>query len=667
LRSCFCWAQDFLVPLPRLRLLPALLLALTVAVELIAVLLSWGLEPAYDTVLYAVFSGALAGSGALIVSRHPRYVIGWLLLGIGLQNALAADLAQGWGLRAAAEGWPGGPRAEAIATASWLPQAPAFVLIVLLFPTERLLDRRWWLVFWLSVVGVVLAEPGWVLNPRGGTEYVSGTNPYAIEGSSTDVLFWIGFVLVAAALIAAFVGVAVRFRRSTGVERRQLKWFALSTGVLVVVLSSASVLWTVMPLWPVVVAVALTAWPITICVAMLRYRLYDVDLVISRAFTYAVLTAVLAIVYAGAVVVLGAVVGRDSAWVAAAATLLAAAAFKLLHRRVQERVDRRFRPGRHDALDVVAGFVEELRNDRADPEGVVDALREALGDPALELRFVLHPDEPPVDERGRPAGPLDAARDIYEVRRGGMVIAEVVWSPRVDAERQLLPAVLAAAGLPIEMARLRVELRRRLHEVDASRARIAAVADEERRRIERDLHDGAQQRLVSIGLALRHAQHQLGADVEDARRTLDGAVVEIASAIEELRELASGLQPTLLQAGLGPALRELASRSPVPVEVSATADRYPPDIEAAAYFVACEGLTNAVKHARADQVVLRVARRDSVVVVSVADDGVGGAAAGGGSGLTGLSDRVAAHGGRLRIESVRGSGTVLRAELPCVS
>ncbi|HKE69888.1 MAG TPA: histidine kinase, partial [Nocardioidaceae bacterium] len=379
------------------------------------------------------------------------------------------------------------------------------------------------------------------------------------------------------------------------------------------------------------------------------------------------LTAVLAIVYAVVVVGLGAIVGRDSAWVTAVATLLAAAAFKLLHRRVQDRVDRRFRPGRHDALDVVAGFVEQLRNDRVDPEGVVDALREALGDPALELRFVLHPDEPPVDERGRPASPLDAARDIYEVRRGGMVIAEVVWSPLDDVERQWLPAVVAAAGLPIEMARLRVELRRRLHEVDASRARIAAVADEERRRIERDLHDGAQQRLVSIGLALRHAQHQLGADAEDARRTLDGAVVEIASAIEELRELANGLQPTLLQAGLGPALRELASRSPVPVKVSATADRYPPDIEAAAYFVACEGLTNAVKHARADQVVLRVARRDSVVVVSVADDGVGGATAGGGSGLTGLSDRVAAHGGQFRIESVRGSGTILRAELPCVS
>jgi signal transduction histidine kinase len=192
------------------------------------------------------------------------------------------------------------------------------------------------------------------------------------------------------------------------------------------------------------------------------------------------------------------------------------------------------------------------------------------------------------------------------------------------------------------------------------------VADEERRRLERDLHDGAQQRLVSIGLALRHAQHDLAGDPDEARRTLDGAVVEVSAAIGELRALAHGLRPALLHAGLGPALRELASRSPVPVVVTATSDRYPSDVETAAYFVACEGLTNAVKHARAGEVRLEVARQDSNLVVSVADDGVGGAALGHGSGLTGLSDRVAARGGRLLIHSVRGRGTTLSAELPCV-
>jgi signal transduction histidine kinase len=654
------------VALPRLRPLPGLLLALTVLAELIAVVLSWGLEPVYDTLLLGVFSCAMAATGAMILGRHPRHVIGWLLLAVGVENALG-EFAAGWGLRAGAEGWPGGPVAEAISTASWLPSAPAFVLIILLFPTDRLPGRTWWLVVWMSVLGAALGTPGWVLSPGIGGEYTTGTNPYAVEGPVPGVLFGIGFALTAASLVAAFVGTAVRFRRSIGVERQQLKWFALSTGVLVLVLSLAGVLWNVTPVMSLLAAVSLTAWAVTIGIAVLRYRLYDVDLVISRTFTYVLLTVVLAVVYAGAVVVLGAVVGRDKAWVTAGATLLAAASFKLLHRRVQERVDRRFRPERHRALSVVAAFTKRLRHDQAEPEGVVDALRDAMGDPELELRFVLQPGEPPVDTRGRPAtGPGAPGRESYPVLRGGTVLGEVIWSPS-EEKRALLASVIAAAVLPIEMARLRVELRRRLDEVAESRSRLAAVADQERRRIERDLHDGAQQRLVSIGLALRHAQHQLGADAAEAKATLDEAVVEISSAIEDLRELAHGLRPALLQAGLGPALRDLASRSAVPVEVSATTDRFAPDVEAAAYFVASEGLTNAVKHARADQVVLQIARQNSTLVVSVADDGVGGAAVGRGSGLTGLSDRVAARGGRLRIESARGHGTTLIAELPCVS
>ena len=634
--------------------------------ELAAVVLSWRLEPAYDTLLNVVFSCAFAGTGFLILGRHPRYVIGWLLLAVGVENALALDLAQGYGLRAAAEGWPGGPVAEAIVMAGWLPQAPALVLIVLLFPTDRLPGRRWWLVVWMSVLGVALAEPGWVLNPLSGGEYAAGPNPYAVEGPLPDVLFVIGFTLTATALLTAFVGALVRFRRSIGVER-QLKWFALSTGVLVVIAAPALVFWEATPVVPLLAAVCLTVWPVTIGIAVLRYRLYDVDLVLSRTFTYLMLTVVLAVVYTAAVVVLGAVVGRDEAWVTAGATLLAAASFKLLHRRVQDRVDRRFRPERHRALSVVAAFTERLRHDQAEPEGVVDALRDAMGDPELELRFVLQPGEPPVDTHGRPAtGPDAPGRERYPVLRGGTVLAEVVWSPS-EERRALLGSVVAAADLPIEMARLRVELRRRLDEVAESRSRLAAVADQERRRIERDLHDGAQQRLVSIGLALRHAQHQLGADADEAKATLDEAVVEISAAIEDLRELAHGLRPAMLQAGLGPALRDLANRSPVPVEVSATTDRFAPDVEAAAYFIASEALTNAVKHARADQVLLQVARQNSTLVVSVADDGVGGAAVGRGSGLTGLSDRVAARGGRLRIESARGHGTTLIAELPCVS
>jgi signal transduction histidine kinase len=643
------------VGLPTPRLLPGFLLAVTVVSELAAVPLSWGLEPAYDTLLYAVFSCALAGTGALILTRHPRHAIGWLLSGLGVANALTGDLAEGWRLRAAVEGWPGGTVAELIAGASWLPQAALFVMILLLFPTGHLPGRRWSLVAWLSVLGVVLCGPG----------ALDADPPYAVDGLPTP--FAVGITLIAVVMLAALVAALRRFRSSTGVLRQQMKWFALSSSFLVLTLIPTAMLWGASPLLPVLSAVALTLWPVAIGAAILRYRLYDVDLVISRTFTYLTLTILLGLVYAGTVVVIGTFAGQGSPWATAGATLLAAAAFKLLHRRVQERVDDRFLPARQDALRSVAAFLERLRADQAEPEQVEDVLRSSLDDPGLELWFVLQGDDPPVDARGRPVTARPHDTESFAVERGGVTLGQVVWRPRTGQQRAMLPSVVAAAGLAIDMARLRVELRRRLEDVEASRARIASVADEERRRIERDLHDGAQQRLVSIGLTLRHAQHQLGSDDDGARQTLDGAVAEVAAAIDELRELAHGLRPALLEAGLGAALRDLASRAPVPVDVAATGARYPPDVEAAAYFVACEGLTNAVKHAGAEHIQLQVARHDGSLVVSVADDGVGGAAVGGGSGLTGLSDRVAARGGHLYVDSVLGRGTKLIAELPCVS
>jgi signal transduction histidine kinase len=656
------------VGLPVLRPLPRVLFLATVGVEACAVVLSWGLEPLYDTLLYAVFSSALVGTGALILSRYPRHLIGWLLAALGLVSAVTTDLAQGWGLRAASEGWLGGPLAEWVATASWLLQAPALVLILLLFPTGRLPAPRWKAVVWASVVGAGIAQVGWALNPDTGQEFIGGRNPYAVDALPTETLFMVGFLVTAASMVAASVALVGRFRRSTGVERQQMKWFALSSGVLVLTLSASGLLWYVLPLVQVLPAVALTLWPVSIGIALLRYRLYDVDVVISRTFTYVVLSVVLAVVFAGAVVTMGALGGRGSPWATASATLVAAAAFKLLHGVVQERVDRRFQPVRQSALDRVTAFLDDVGADRAEPEQVVDVLRAALGDPRLELQFVLQPEESPVDERGRPVRGVSGEDGEYvDIRRGGVPLGRLVWHPVDDAQRSILPAVLDAAMLAIEMARLRVELHRRLDEVEMSRARISAAAADERRRIERDLHDGAQQRLVSIGLALRHAQHQLGSTGAEVTRTLDGAIAEIGSAIDELRELARGLQPTLLHAGLGPALRELAGRAPLPVEVAVAAERFAVDVEAAAYFVACEGLTNAVKHARAAQVAMTVARHDSRLVVTVADDGVGGAQVGHGSGLTGLSDRVAAQGGTLHIESVVGRGTRLVAELPCAS
>jgi signal transduction histidine kinase len=317
----------------------------------------------------------------------------------------------------------------------------------------------------------------------------------------------------------------------------------------------------------------------------------------------------------------------------------------------------------------MADFLDALRAGRVAPEAVEDVLREVTSGPRLELLFFLPESDLYVDARGTPATYLrHDGRQRIAIQRGGQPVGAVLHDPATPEQTLLLQQLVEAGGLAIEIARLRVELRRQLAEVEGSRARIIAAGNEERRRIERDLHDGAQQRLVSIGLALRHAQHQLRtSSPEEASDTLDGAVTEVAVAIDELRELAQGLPPAQLDAGLSPAFRELARRAPLPVLVKAPSERFDRTVEAAAYFIGCEGVTNAIKHAKATRVLLSARRQNGNLIVSVADDGVGGAAPIQGSGLSGLSDRVAALGGRLHIESHQGAGTTLIAELPCES
>jgi signal transduction histidine kinase len=650
-----------------LRAWPAALFVATLAIEVAAVALSWGLEPAWDTGVYALHAVTLVAVGALIMSRHPGHRIGWLFIADGMFTAAAADAAQGWGLRAAERGWPGGSFGEWISLSSWIAAAPLGVLLFLWFPDGHLTRRGWQAVAWASVIGAAIALPGWAMDPDLGDQFIGGRNPYAVEGAPIDLLLGVGMPLFLGSLVVAIVPLVQRFRRSSGVERLQLRWFAFASVCAAVVLPTVALLWSVVPAVRPLTALALTSIPIAAGVAILRYRLYDIDLVISRTLAYAALTVLLAGTYAATAVALGAAVGRSSAWVTAGATLAVAAAFRPLRVRIQDTVDRRFNRSRFDALQQMASFLDDLRAGRAAPEDLEPALRRALGVDDLEVRLSLPHGGSSVDLSGTPVtDALATGQTSWPVRHAGTLLGTVVAPSDLAERRSLVTKVLEAGSLAVEIARLRVELRHQLDEVEASRARIVAATDDERRRIERDLHDGAQQRLVSIGLALRHAQHALGpADVE-VSRTLDDAVAEITVTIDELRELARGLRPAALDAGLGAALRDLARRAPLPVEVDADGQRFAPDIETAAYFCACEGLTNAVKHSYATKVVLSARRTNGALVVAVADDGVGGAAIGRGSGLTGLSDRVAAHGGTLRIHS-NGSGTTLLAEFRCVS
>ncbi len=644
-----------------LRPLPLGFFALAVALVVASVPLSLGGEPLYDTVLYGLMALAFAVAGLLVASCYPGNAIGWLLCSAAVLSA-SVEVAEGYGRHvtfAAAE------PAQWFASWSWVVGGGQDVLVILLFPTGLLASPRWRPVVAMLIAGVLLTAVGSGLGHAADSAFTSGANPYAVDGVGAEVVYAVGQGLFVVALLAAIASVVLRFRHSRGVERQQFKWFAYPVGGLAVFGPLAAFGFYDSVLIEFGIAIVVTSIPIVLCVAILRYRLYDIDLVITRTLVYVALTLGLAGAYGLATLVLGTALGRDSAWATAGATLTATAAFRPLRRRLQDAVDRRFSRARHDALRRIGVFLDELRAGIAAPEDVEGVLRDVLCDPELELCFSVPDGEGYVDAAGRVVSERSGdLRRRTPVEHAGVRLGLVVHGAE-EPRPGLALELVGAATLAIEIARLRVELRRRLAEVEASRARIVAAGYEERRRIERDIHDGAQQRLVSIGLALRHAQHEL--DDSPATGTIEGAVQEIGVAIKELRGLARGVRPTDLDRGLAPALRELAGRTPLHVDVRISQERYPSDVEAAAYFIVCEALTNAVKHANAQHVALSAERADGRLVVCVRDDGVGGADASSGSGLRGLSDRVAAHGGRLRLHSTDGRGTTLTAELPCAS
>jgi signal transduction histidine kinase len=295
-----------------------------------------------------------------------------------------------------------------------------------------------------------------------------------------------------------------------------------------------------------------------------------------------------------------------------------------------------------------------------------DALARALGDPALELAFWMPELNRYVDAAGSPAelpGADDVRRTVTEIDHHGRHVAAIVHDRAQDTET--VRAAGAATALMLENQRLDAELRARLVELGASRARLVEAADGERRRIERDLHDGAQSRLVALALNLRLARMS-ATDGSDTAALLDGSIDELGQSLKELRDLARGIHPAVLsERGLEPAVRALAARAPVPVVIVGRAGRLPAAVETAAYFVVSEALTNVSKYARAEHATVRVERVDGQLLVEVSDDGVGGASVSDGSGLRGLSDRVAALSGTLEVKSPPGRGTRLRAYLPC--
>jgi signal transduction histidine kinase len=610
-----------------------------------------------------------AGVGLLIALQLPRNRIAWILLLGALLPALQIASEQ---LVGAA--WAYQTEAATVPPVlfAW-PLAVAFV-----FPDGRLLSRRWRWVVGMAIVsfaftiGLKLFDPE--PYPAPNEDIANPLLGNAVGELVIDTGFWIPFAIgVLASLFAGALAVILRFRRSVGVERLQMKWLVWGASLIPLVLP----LDIVMSSWFggggaktfALLLVAQFAFVAAIGIAVVRYRLYAIERLVNRTLVYVTLTLLLLAVYAAITIGLGVVVGGDSAWVVALATLVVALAFRPMRARIQDLVDRRYRRARYEGVRRVRAFEDEVRDGARAPEEIGVVLADALQDPLAEIFFWIPEtgayadttgdrlDELPHDERAR-----------REIQRDDTRTAVLLHDPALVERRDLFDGILAAAALSIEMARLRVEVRLQLAEVQASRARIVEAGYEERRRLERDLHDGAQQRLVSLGVQVRRLQLSLPPDAAlILSPALDRIVAEVGEAIADLRQIAAGVRPARLDDGLAAALRDLARTSPVPVDVDASGERAPASVEAAAYFVACEALTNAVKHGSPSKVTVRAVQDNGTLHVTVADDGVGGAVVRRGSGLAGLRDRVAAHGGTLEIVSPRGSGTRVEVAIPCGS
>ena len=628
-----------------------------------------GLAPSADQDIPAwlwVF-GALAvlvptAVGLGIAFRQPANVVAWIML-------VGAFLAGPWMTLIPSEGW-----SLQLGRATWpllyaWPIAVAFV-----FPNGRLLTRRW---RWPAAVGivsfVVFMSLALLDNSAFEPPDEAVPNPMAdFAAPGWLQLIWLPFWLgILATLFAGLVAVRVRLRRSTGLERLQVLWLAWAAALIPLGLLFCLAWQFVSGLGDALYAFLLlmeATVAATVGIAVVRYRLYAIERLINRTLVYTTVTLLLAGTYAAVSLGLGVFLGHGSVQATAAATLVVALSFRPLRMRTQSLVDRRFARQRYEGLRAMRTFEDDVREGRRPPEDVGTILASALGDPLAALLFWLPESETFADVTGEIVQSLPAdGRARSEIVREGARTAVLLHDPALLDRPDLLSGILAASALSVEIARLRVEVRLQLQEVQASRARIVEAGYEERRRLERDLHDGAQQRLVSLGLHIRRMQRALPAEVGILAPALDEIVDEIGSAIADLRHLAAGVRPARLDDGLAVALRDLARSTPIPVDVVAPIERVPASVEAAAYFVACEALTNAVKHASASRIRLCASRENGTLHLYVQDDGVGGAHPRRGSGLAGLQDRVEAHGGSLQIASQHGHGTRIEVAIPCES
>lgn len=615
-----------------------------------------------------VFGFALASStaiGAVLLVRRPGHPVGWCFAGLGVSIALAGVMqAYGvWGLLARPGSLPAAAAVANVANALFIVWNVLVGLVCYLTPTGSSISRRWaWCARLLVASGGLWLVAALLSTAQLEAPFGAVKNPWGVDAISGPLLALrsVGAVVNSALVLVAAASLIVRFRRAVGDERKQLLWMAVVAvpfpALLVVAFAAARTNHD--GALELAAGGYLSLLPVAAALAITKYHLYDVDRVLSKALAYLIVSAVLACTYVAVIVFVaqgvGQAAGRSQMGIALA-TLAIAVVARPVYGAVQDNVDRRFSRRRFEAFRVVRRFVAEPTPDRT----VEQVLRDALQDDSLSVSYWVPDRAQWVTCEGQLAHP---SADALEVERAGRTVARVQFHAS-RAETELVRAVVHEAEPELDNAGLRAAVLLQLEEVRASRARITTAQLEERRRVERNLHDGAQQRLLALAAQMQAAL--LNGDSTRLRAALETGVSESKVAVRELRELANGLHPSVLSdGGLTAALDDLASRLPVHVLVAEPGRRYPPQVEATAWFIACEAVTNAIKHAEPGRVEVAVNADHNELHLAVSDDGRGGADPEG-RGLRGLADRAEAIGGRLAVGPRADGGTSIKAVLPC--
>jgi signal transduction histidine kinase len=630
--------------------------------------------------------------GGLICARKPQERMGKILLALGLAGSV--QFAAGEYATYSVLGRSG--RLFATGAAGWLSSVAqvflvvGLIVIILVFPAGRLLSHRWRPVAWVVGAGFLgglakVAFGGPMFNSN--LDFVRNRLYVAHPPWFLAALELVGLPLVALGIIGAIAQLVARLRRSRGEEREQLKWFAyagIMAPLITLALSSGplgNIAWTLGPL-SLVAAVG---------VAIFKYRLYDIDVVINKTVVFGGLAAFITAVYVGIVVGIGAAIGQGSKpnfGLSILATAVVAVAFQPVRERVQSFANRLVYGQRASPYEVLSEFSSRMAG-AYESEDLLPRMARILGEGTgagstrvwLKVGEELRAEATWPDSEGSPALPMkdgavpiipDASLVLPVRHRGDLLgvlsLTKLPGERLTPTEEKLAADLASGAGLVLRNVRLTEELLARLEELRASRQRIVEAQDQERRRLERNIHDGAQQQLVALSVKIRLAR-QLGAkDPGMANDLLQETEAEVSQALEDLRDLARGIYPPLLaDQGLVAALKGQAARSAVPVQVEAGGiGRYPMDTEAAVYFCCLEALQNVAKYAGASKATIRLLGDEEHLTFEVEDNGVGfnPEARGYGTGLQGMADRLAALGGELEVRSTPGTGTTILGRLP---